>query len=71
MSEFRNPRRAKRASFLLCVLAAQARIRHEKVLEALVELADFQDKAIWALAKLTKHKLETPEDCKRWWKERK
>jgi HEAT repeat protein len=63
--------RAKRASFLLSVLAAQARIRHEKVLEALVGLADFQDKAIWALAKLTKQKLETAEDCKRWWKGRK
>lgn len=62
---------AKRASYLLSVLAAQARIRHEKVLEALVGLAEFQDKAIWALARLTKQKLETAEDCKRWWKRRK
>ena len=62
--------RNQRPAYLLCVLAAHARIHHEKVLKALVDLAAFEKKAIWSLAKLTKEKLETPEDCKRWWKSR-
>jgi HEAT repeat protein len=59
----RNQTAARRLS----TLAAHARIHHEKVLKALVDLASFEPKAIWSLSKLTGSKLETPEDCRTWW----
>jgi len=52
----------------LSVLAAHAGIHHEKVLKALLDLTPFEEKAIWALAYLTREDLKTPEDCRDWWK---
>ncbi len=58
-------------SVWLCVLAAQSEIKHDKVLKALVGLAPQQDRAIWALRKLTgNNALETPKDCRTWWRDR-
>jgi len=63
---FENGRAARR----LAILAAHAKIHHEKVLEALVGLASFEPKAIWSLARLTRKELKTAEDCERWWRAR-
>jgi len=57
----------RKAARRLSTLAAHARIHHEKVLKALVDLAPLEPRAIWSLSKLTGQKLETPEDCRAWW----
>jgi hypothetical protein len=57
----------RKAARRLSTLAAHARIHHEKVLKALVDLAPIEPKAIWSLSKLTGKKLETPEECRAWW----
>jgi len=60
-----------RPSAWLCVLAAHAKIAHDDVLEALVDLAPRQDRAVWALRKLTGDRdLRTAEDCRKWWRHR-
>jgi len=60
-----------RPSAWLCVLAAHAKIDHDGVLEALVDLAPRQDRAVWALRKLTGNRdLRTADDCRKWWRRR-
>ncbi len=60
----------KRAAHRLSVLARHAKLDHEKILKALVDLAPFHAEAIRSLAALTGQPLETPEACKEWWKAR-
>jgi len=60
----------KRAAHRLSVLARHAKLDHEKILKALVDLAPFHAEAIRSLAALAGAKLETPEQCKEWWKSR-
>ncbi len=60
----------KRAAHRLSVLARHARLDHEKILKALVDLAPFHAEAIRSLAALAGAQLETPEECKEWWKAR-
>jgi hypothetical protein len=55
----------------LAMLAYDARIDAEGTLEALVEAASFEPKAIWALNKLMGLEITTADDCRRWWEERK
>ena len=54
----------------LSILAAHARIHHEKVLKALVDLAAVQTKAIWSLNKLLRKQFKTADDCRQWWRSR-
>jgi HEAT repeat protein len=63
-------KRNKKAARRLSILAGHARIAHERVLKALVDLAGFEPKAIWSLARITGEKLETPADCRNWWRAR-
>jgi HEAT repeat protein len=62
----RNGKAARR----LCKLAAHAKLRHDAVLKALVDLAPTEEWGIKALNKLLRKDFETADDCKRWWKER-
>ncbi|MHC4952387.1 MAG: HEAT repeat domain-containing protein [Planctomycetota bacterium] len=61
----------KSAAHRLATLAMHAKIKDEAVLEALVELTTFHPRAAEALRRLTGLKLETSDDWKRWWAERK
>ncbi|NJN14101.1 MAG: hypothetical protein HC813_00050, partial [Planctomycetes bacterium] len=63
-------RRNRKAAYRLSLLAAHAKIDHEKVLKALVDLAAFHEQAIASLAHLTGAPLENAEACRKWWKER-
>jgi hypothetical protein len=63
----RNAEAARRLS----ILAYHARIDHEETLQALVECASLEPKAIRALNKLMGLNFVTADDCKRWWQERK
>lgn len=63
-------RRNQKASRRLSILAAHAKIHHEKVLKALVDLSGMQPKAIWSLNKLMRKEFMTAKDCKTWWKGR-
>ena len=63
-------RRNQKASRRLSILAAHAKIHHEKVLKALVDLSGVQSKAIWSLNKLLRKEFLTAKDCKAWWKSR-
>ena len=56
-----------KAARRLCKLAAHAKLRHEKVLKALVDLAPREKWAVKALNKLLRKEFKGPEDCKRWW----
>jgi HEAT repeat protein len=60
----------RKAALRLALLAAQAEIRHDAVLKALVELTVLEPKAIWALQRLTGKPFQTPDDWKSWWKSR-
>ncbi|MHC4161881.1 MAG: HEAT repeat domain-containing protein [Planctomycetota bacterium] len=63
-------KRNQKAARRLSILAGHARIAHEKVLEALVDLTASEPKAIWSLKRITGEKLATPEDWKAWWRAR-
>jgi len=62
----RNGKAARRLS----ILAGHAKITHERVLKALVDLAASEPKAIWSLARITGEKLATHADCRAWWRTR-
>ena len=63
-------RRHAKASRRLSILAAHARIHHEKVLKALIDISGDQAKAIWSLNKLLRKDFKSAKDCKAWWKNR-
>ena len=52
----------------LAVLAAHAKLQHKRVLAALVALATVNERAIWALNKLTGQDLKTARAYQDWWK---
>ena len=64
-------KRNQKAARRLSILAGHAKIAHERVLKALVDLAATEPKAIWSLARITGEKLETAEECRGWWWARK
>ena len=63
-------KRNRKAARRLSILAGHAKIADERVLKALVDLAASEPKAIWALKRITGAKLETPVDCRAWWRAR-
>lgn len=60
----------RKALLRLVLLAAQAEIRHDAVLKALVDAASDEPKAIWALQRLAGKELRTADDWRAWWKSR-
>jgi len=65
-----NRTETKSAAKRLATLAMHAEIKHDAVLDALVDLTTFHPRAIVALQKLTGEKFETSDDWKRWRKAR-
>jgi len=61
----------KSAAHRMATLAMHAQIKDDAVLGALVDLTTFHPRAIAALRSLTGEKLETSDDWKRWWADRK
>jgi hypothetical protein len=62
--------RDRKAARRLAKLAAHAKIRHESVLEALVNLAPVDEWGWKALNKLLRKDFKNADDCKAWWKAR-
>lgn len=63
-------KRNRKAARRLCILAGHAKISHERVLKALVDLAETEERAMWSLRRITGEKLETPRDWRIWWRAR-
>ena len=63
-------KRNRKAARRLSILAGHAKIAHEQVLKALVDLSASEPKAIWSLRRITGEKLATPEDWRAWWRTR-
>ncbi len=63
-------KRNRKAARRLCILAGHAKIAHERVLKALVDLTESEERAIWSLRRITGERLETPKQWRIWWRAR-
>jgi HEAT repeat protein len=63
-------KRNRKAARRLAILAGHAKIAHERVLKALVDLSESEEKAIWSLRRITGEKLETAREWRIWWRAR-
>jgi hypothetical protein len=63
-------KRNRKAARRLAILAGHAKIAHERVLKALVDLSASEERAIWSLRRITGEKLETPAEWRVWWRAR-